>query len=183
MKYPLQVKHITNTFDPAEAGNAIVVPFQIGVGDKQALCLKKLVVFQSQVSDTELRIDWRLIAKSEVAQEASSGPNSLSNSADAAVQDNDLLAFGNMQFMTGAGGEGDKTVAMPYQIEFPHPGFIIPRSPSMVFRWSADTIWTVYASLYYEKRVMKSAEIITLMKMWKGRKQDVVSNVPRTIDE
>lgn len=183
MKYPLQVKHMALTFNPAQAGNAMVAPFQIGVGDKQALCLKKLVVFQSQVSDAELRIDWRLIAKSEVAREADGKPYALSNSAVGVAEDNDLISWGNFQFFAAAGAEGDKTVKGPTTIEYPEPGIIIPRSPSMVFRFSADITWTVYASLYFEKHILKSDDIIKLLKMWKGRKQDVVSNVPPVIDE
>lgn len=119
---------------------------------------------------------WALIQKDELAEEAISIPEPLND----VEQDNDLLARGTYHYTTTV-PQRSEPLSREHFV-FPEPIFV-PRSPTFVMDTAlADTL-NASASLYYKKYKATEEVVLQLLKRYRGRKQDVVSNVPRVIDE
>ncbi|MEE8209020.1 MAG: hypothetical protein V3T88_08745, partial [Nitrosomonadaceae bacterium] len=164
------------------SGNNIVRPFKIGLSPLEVLFIHKLrVMMQANAADATQNTSWMLIQKDERTSDdvllRSGNPFTATGEQD---YDHDLLVAGIFQniVLTGA---SNSSYGAPQSDTF-DPPIIIPRSPTFVLR-SGNVPVTVIASLYYTKKKVSKQDVIGLLKKWVGRKQDVVSNVPPTIDE
>ena len=177
--------------DLSMAGNETTVrPFDIGLGVRDVIHIwgVRVVVHSSTGGAVFALFQWGLIQKNErFADRVNSGTLDEDFEDPSVIGDHDLLAVG--QFILAEAGNDEfvgRQSTGPDMLWFPKP-IVIPRSPSMIFRnhvtSGSPTYRAVFASLYYEKKQASVNEVRLLLKKWYGRKQDVVSNIPRIIDE
>ncbi len=121
---------------------------------------------------------WALIQKNERPLESSVATFGNINIRD---EDSDILLRGMWRSPPNASAGAAQADALNIWLPIP---IVIPRSPSMEIRRDGGTNnLTLSFELYYTKEKVKDQELLGLLKKWKGRKQDVVSSIPRVIDE
>ncbi len=151
-------------------------PFRVGMAADEILELWGLLfTFDVPATDTAFNVRFALLQKDETEQTGITVPAIVIRAGD-----HDILLRGNMRFTTEAGPDRDDSGFR--QVWFPKP-ILVPRSPSLEVYSSLNANINCYADLYYVKKKASVQTIMQLMKKWKGRKQDVVSNAPRVIDE
>ena len=151
-------------------------PFRIGLGAKDIINIHGIRVFFRHPGNVLVNITWALIQKDETNADSVAMVSHETN-----MSDSDTLITGVFNSQTDA-LEWRSPIPYREMIWFPSP-FEIPRSPSLEVFASASGTYTFLAELFYSKEQVDNRKLVGLLKKWKGRKQDVVSNVPRVIDE
>lgn len=151
-------------------------PFDIGLGNKDIVNIHGIRVFFRHPGNVLVNLTWALIQKNE--RNANNVPV---KSHETNVDDSDILITGVFNSQTDA---VEWRAPSPYRemIWFPIP-FKVPRSPTLEVFASASGTYTFLAEMFYTKEQVNTEKLTQLLKKWKGRKQDVVSNIPRVIDE
>ena len=171
----LTVKHVSSN-SSITASQSRIVRFNVGMGPKESLILRKLVVYVSP-SDIIQTTNWALLQKDE-AQDDIAVTNPFFRNGD-----KDILARGIFNFNTATtNATPQRQINRRVDLDF-DPPFILPRSPSFEIHVSASTFIVISASIYYTKRKESDSFMNKLLMKWIGRKQNVVSNIAPTIDE
>lgn len=180
MKSDVQVKRVSLVTNWVVPARSRMLPFKISLAQDEIVhVLKFRIRIAPALEAVSSRLDWSLIQKHEVSV--------LEQDLGALItrdEDFDTMARGNFQYATGAiTAEVNRNRIEPDDIDFPQP-FRVPRSPTLeLYTDSTTPNWAVQAELYYQKERVSNKEVMLLLKRWVGRKQNVVSNIPRVIDE
>lgn len=176
----LQVKKVSILQTWSVISTSRMLPFKIGLASNEIVKIHKIrTKVIPNTADQAGRLDWALIQKNEITElEQDLG---LLFTRD---EDFDVLARGHFSFVNGAiSAFTNRNSTFKEDVDFPIP-FVVPRSPTIeLFTDNNNIAWAFGAELYYTKERASDNDILGLLKIWHGRKQNVVSNIPPVIDE
>ncbi len=170
----LYVKKISE-FGTITAGQSRLRRFHIGLGRNESISIHRMYIYLQHMN-VLTTMNWALLQKDERSNLTQTNPLFRND-------DNDILARGIFTTTTTTTtAEPQRQIVMRQEVVF-DPPIIIPRSPSLEVHSSASVAVSIGADLQYIKRKETDKFISVLLMRYLGRKQDVVSNVPRVTDE
>lgn len=178
----IRTKFVYAAVGGVAAGVSHFRPFKIGLGPDEVLALYGLLVQHTgTVADITTVSMWALLQKGEIEADGVV-PAGAESVWIGNRQDNDIIVRGAYSIVALAGNVNRQNWG-PQDIKFPEPIFV-PRSPTMEYmNTDANYDISYWTTLFYKKLKASPREISLLLKQWVGRKQNVVSNIPPTIDE
>lgn len=180
----MHTKHVSIEVTSANvtANTSFYRPFNIHLGAEQIIAIHAILVqmLPSFAPDNAEYQSWALLQKRLVRGDDVEALRPIRGFIG--DEDNDLLVRGVFSFATLATAV-DQQNPDPQYIKFPEPIWV-PRSPTFEVQGQTGNLNIfMYATLFYRKHKVSKDQLIGLMKQFVGRKQNVVSTIPRVIDE